>query len=156
MDFHCATGQLTTRLLEQPTRSTAKTGQSTHRRLLTAFVAHLQDMARRYPAGIVPEGVIPIDNAPWHRGAEVEAVLAASPHLRLYRLPSYRPQLNVLERFWRVLRRRAPHNRLFPSMAALRTTLRNHLSYFQTMRQKVLSFVESARQAKKAAKLAAV
>jgi hypothetical protein len=42
---------------------------------------------------------------------------------------------------------------LFASMAALRTTLRNNLSYFQTMKQKVLSLIESARKAKKEAKL---
>ena len=75
--------------------------------------------------------------------------------LRLYRLPSYSPQLNVIERFWRVLRRRATHNRLFTRMAALRTTLRSNLSYFQTMRHKVLSLIESPRKAKKEAKLAA-
>jgi DDE superfamily endonuclease len=150
------TGQLTTRVLEQPARSKAKTGHSKHRRLQTAFVAHLCDIARRYPARTFPEVVITIDNAPWHRGAGVEEVLATYPHLHLYRLPSYSPQLNVIERFWRVLRRRATHNRLFTSMAALRTTLRNHISYFQTMRQKVVSLVESPRKAKKEAKLAAV
>jgi hypothetical protein len=153
--LNLVTGQLTTRLLEQPARSTAKTGHSKQRRLQTAFVAHLQDIARMYPASAFPEVVITLDNAPWHRGAGVEHVLAIYPHLRLYRLPSYSPQLNVIERFWRVLRRRATHNRLFSSMAALRITLRNNVSYFQTMRQKVLSLVESARKAKKEAKLAA-
>ena len=108
-----------------------------------------------YPARVYPDVVITIDNAPWHRGAGVEQGLAAHPHLHLYRLPSYSPQLNVIERFWRVLRRRATHYRLFASMAALRTTLRNYLSYFQTMKQKVLSLIESARKAKKEAKLAA-
>jgi hypothetical protein len=54
-----------------------------------------------------------------------------------------------------VLRRRATQNRLFSSMAALRTTLRNNISYFQTMKQKVLSLIESPRKAKKEAKLAA-
>lgn len=82
-------------------------------------------------------------------------MFAAHPHLHFYRLPSYSPQLNVIERFWRVLRRRATPNRLFASMAALRTTLRHNLSYFQTMKQKVLSLIESARKAKKEAKLAA-
>jgi transposase len=85
----------------------------------------------------------------------VNQVLAASPHVQLYRLPSYSPQLNVIERFWRRLRRRATHNRLFTSMAGLRATLRNNISYFQTMRQKVLSLIESPRKAKKEAKLAA-
>jgi hypothetical protein len=45
--------------------------------------------------------------------------------------------------------------RLFTSMASLRATLRNNLCYFQTMRQKVLSLIESPRKAKKEAKLAA-
>ena len=71
-------------------------------------------------------------------------------------MPSYSPQLNVIERFWRVLRRRATHNRLFARMAALRGTLRNNICYFQTMKQKVLSLIESPRKAKKEAKLAAV
>jgi hypothetical protein len=153
--LNVVTGQLTTRLLEQPARSKAKTGQSKQQRLQGAFAAHLRDIARAYPASAYPEVIITIDNAPWHRGALIEQVLAAHPHLRLQRLPSYSPQLNVIERFWRVLRRRATHNRLFTSMAVLRTTLRNNLCYFQTMRQKVLSLIESPRKAKKEAKVAA-
>ena len=149
------TGQLTTHLLEQPARSQAKTGQSKQQRLQVAFAAHLRDIASAYPASQYPEVVITIDNAPWHRGALMEQVLAAYPHLRVKRLPSYSPQLNVIERFWRVLRRRATHNRLFATMAALRVTLRNNLCYYQSMRQKVLSLIESPRKAKKEAKLAA-
>ena len=149
------TGQLTTRLLEQPARSTITTGHSKQQRLQGAFAAHLQDIARMYPATTSPEVVITIDNAPWHRGARVEAILTAHPQLRLYRLPSYSPQLNVIERFWRVLRRRATHNRLFTRMAAVRTTLRSTMSYFHTMRHRVLSLIESPRKAKKEAKLAA-
>jgi hypothetical protein len=153
--LNLVTGQLTTRLLEQPARSKAKTGHSKQQRLQTAFVAHLRAMARAYPASMFPEVVIIIDNAPWHRGAGVAQVLETYPHLRLYRLPSYSPQLNVIERFWRVLRRRATHNRLFASMAALRATLRHNICYFQTMKQKVLSLIESPRKTKKAAELAA-
>jgi hypothetical protein len=60
-----------------------------------------------------------------------------------------------MERVWWVLRRRATHHRLFTSMVALRTTLRNNISYFQTMCQRVLSLIESPWKAKKGAKLAA-
>ena len=86
--LNLVTGQLTTRLREQPTRSKAKLGRSTQQRLQTAFVAPLQDIARMYPVCVYPEVVITIDNAPWHRGAGVGHVLAAHPHLHLYRLPS--------------------------------------------------------------------
>ena len=44
--LNLVTGQWTTQLLEQPARSKAKTGHSKQRRLQTAFVAHLQDIAR--------------------------------------------------------------------------------------------------------------
>ena len=98
--------------------------------------------------------VITIDNAPWHQGTAITKALAAHPHLHLYRLPSYSPQLNVVERFWRVLRRRATHNRLFLTMAALRTTLRANLCYFHTMRHKVLSLLSRPRK-RKAAKVTA-
>jgi DDE superfamily endonuclease len=153
--LNVVTGRLTTRLLEQPARSKAKTGHSKQQRLQVAFAAHLRDIARAYPATASPAVVITIDNAPWHRGTVIDQVRAASPHLHVYRLPSYSPQLNVIERFWRVLRRRAPHNRLFASMAVLRATLRNKICYFQTMRQKVLSLIDSPRKAQKAAKLTA-
>jgi hypothetical protein len=154
--LNVVTGQLTTRLLEQPARSKVKTGQSKQQRLQVAFAAHLRDSARASPARKYPNVVITIDQAPWHRGALMEQGLAAHPHLRLKRLPKYRPQLNVIERFWRVLRRRATHNRLFASMVEVRATLRNNICYFQTIRQKVLSLIDSPRKAKKEAKLAAV
>jgi hypothetical protein len=120
--LNVVTGRLTTHLLEQPARRKAKTGQSNQQRLPGAFAAHRRDIARAYPASQYPEVVITIDHAPWHRGALMAPVLAAHPHLRVKRLPRYSPQRNVIERCWRVLRRRATHNRLFTNMAALRTT----------------------------------
>jgi hypothetical protein len=70
--LHGVTGQLTTRRLEQPARSTAKTGQSTPQRRHGAFAAHLRDMARASPARAYPEVVSTRDQAPWHRGALLE------------------------------------------------------------------------------------
>lgn len=153
--LHLVTGQWTTRWLEQPARRKAKPGASKQQRLHTTFVAHLQDMARLYPASTFPEVVSTIEHAPWHRGASGEHVLEVYPHLRLSRLPSYSPQLNVIERCWRGRRQRATHNRLFMSRARLRATLRSNISYFQTMRQKGRSLIESPRKAKKEVKLAA-
>jgi hypothetical protein len=139
-------GKLTTRLLEQPARIKQRTGQSKTRRLQVAFAAHLHDIARAYPAAAHPEVSMIIDNAPWHCGAIVEEAMAAHPHLRFYRLPSYSPQLNPIERFWRILRRRATHNRLFTTRSELRQTLRHNLCYYQSMRHKVLSLLQSKRK----------
>lgn len=152
--MNLVTGQLTTRIVESPAKPKRQAGLSKTARLQDTFAAHLRDVARAYPATLGKPVFLSIDNAPWHQGTEMAEVLAAHSHLQLYRLPSYSPQLNLIERFWRVLRRRATHNRLFASMREVRTALRASLCYFQTMRHKVLSLIQSPRK-KKVAKLAA-
>ena len=107
--LNLVSGRLTTRQLDSPARIKAVTGHSKVRRLQAAFAAHLRDIARTYPPTGHPRVVVVIDNAPWHRGAAISRVLAEHPHLALYRLPSYSPHLNVIERLWRVVRRRATH-----------------------------------------------
>jgi transposase len=139
-------GKLTTRFLEQPARQKQKTGHSKTQRLQAAVAAHLRDIARAYPAERCQEVVITIDNAPWHRGGVVDEVLTNYPHLRLYRLPSYSPQRNLGERFWRILRRRATHNRLLTTRAELRHTVRQNICYYQSMRHKVLSLIQRKRK----------
>jgi transposase len=140
--LNLVTGQLTTRMVERPRRPT----QSKQRYLHAAFAGHLRDIARAYPAAQYPRVVVVIAKAAWHRGALVTAVLEAFPHLALYRLPSYSPKLQVIERFWTVLRRRATHHRLFRTIAQLKRTLRNNLCYYQTLKQRVLSVIQSARK----------
>ncbi len=134
--------------LESPKDAKKKTGQSKTRRLQQAFADHLRHVGRVYPKQQYPEVVLLIDNAPWHAGALVQQALVDNPHLRLKRLPSYSPQLNPIERFWKKLRRRATHNRLFDTLADLKKSLRASLSYFQTMRQRVKSLLEKRRPRK--------
>lgn len=134
-------------LIDSPKDATARTGKSKTRRLQEAFASHLRHVGRMYPAAAYRRVVILIDNAPWHGGEPVRQALAAHPQLELKRLPSYSPQLNPIERFWKVLRRRATHNRLFDTLADLRRSLRSSLSYFQTMRERVRTLLN--RQAMK-------
>jgi hypothetical protein len=128
--------------LESPKNAKKKTGQSKNRRLQQAFADHLRHIGRVYPQAQRPAVVLLIDNAPWHAGKPVKEALAENPHLQLKRLPSYSPQLNPIERFWKKLRRRATHNRLFDRLADLKKSLRASLSYFQTMRHKVKSLLQ--------------
>jgi hypothetical protein len=126
----------------QPT----KQGRLSKRRYLQeAFAHHLRDIARAYPVAQFPRVVVVIDNASWHKGAAITAVLAEYPQLELYPLPSYSPQLQVIERFWKVLRRRATHNRLFLTMAGLKRALCSNLSYYHTLKQRLLSVMQSKR-----------
>jgi transposase len=135
------TGVLHANTLESPARAKQKTGKSKTRRMQEAFAAHLRHVARLYPAEEHKRVVLIIDNAPWHRGKPIEEALAEHPHLEFYRLPSYSPQLNVIERFWKLLRRRATHNRYFDGLADLKQSIRASLSYFQTVRGRIRTLI---------------
>ena len=132
-----ATAAVHANLVDSPKDAKKKTGKSKTRRLQEAFAAHLRHVGRAYPAAEHKRVALLIDNAPWHAGEVVRQALAENPHLELKRLPAYSPQLNPIERFWRVLRRRATRNRLFDTLADLRRSLRSSLSYYQTMRDRV-------------------
>jgi hypothetical protein len=141
------TGRLTTRLVERPrVPAKLKQARSRQRRLQAGFARHLRDIARAYPAAESPRVVLVIDNAPWHRGALITKTCKEFPHLEFYRLPSYSPQLQVIERFWRVLRRRATHNRLCLTLARLKQALRNNLCYYQTLKHRVLSVIQAPKK----------
>ncbi len=135
------TGVLHANTLESPARAKAKTGKSKTRRMQEAFAAQLRHVSRHYPCSQHPRVVLIIDNAPWHRGKPIDEALAEHPHLEFYRLPSYSPQLNVIERFWKLLRRRATHNRLFDTMADLKRSIRASLCYYQTVRARIRALI---------------
>jgi transposase len=128
--------------LESPKGAKKRTGKSKTRRMQEAFASHLRHIGRAYPREKHPRVVLVIDNAPWHRGRPIDEAMRGNPHLQFYRLPSYSPQLNPVERFWKKLRRRATHNRLFDTLADLKASLRASPSYFQTVRHKVKSIIE--------------
>jgi hypothetical protein len=136
-----------TNTLESPARSKQKTGKSKTRRLQEAFADHLRHVGKIYSQPKYPEVVILIDNAPWHRGKPIEEALGENPQLSFKRLPSYSPQLNPIERFWKKLRRRATHNRLFDALTDLKRSIRASLSYFQTVRDKVKTMLEPRKKA---------
>jgi transposase len=135
------TSHLHTDTVECPSGLYRRTGQSKTRRLQQAFADHLRKLGRRYPRDKYPRVVVVIDNAPWHAGEPVAKALADHSHLEVKRLPSYSPQLNVIERFWKLLRRRATHNRLFDTLADLKRSIRASLSYFQTLRQRIQTLI---------------
>jgi len=139
-------GALHSNTLESPKDAKKKTGKSKTRRLQEMFAQHLRHVGRVYAKEKHPEVVLLIDNAPWHAGKVVDEAMAANPHLQFKRLPSYSPQLNPIERFWKVLRRRATHNRLFDSLADLKVSLRNSLCYFQTMHGRVQSLLNGRKK----------
>jgi transposase len=134
-------GALHTTTLESLQAANRKSKDSKNSRMQRAFAFHLRHVGRMYPAEKYKRVVLTIDNAPWHRGGPITEALKENPHLELYRLPSYSPKLNVIERFWKKLRRRATHNRLFDTIKDLKESVRNSLRYFQTVRTRLLTLI---------------
>lgn len=74
-----------------------------------------------------------MDNARWHRAK------ALKPFFFLHQdrlipvfLPPYSPELNPIERVWRITRRRVTHNRYFPDIETLKATLMNHFAQWES------------------------
>jgi transposase len=135
--------------LESPKDAKKQTGKSKTRRMQEAFASHLRHVGKVYPRDEHKEVVLLIDNAPWHRGGPIAEALRDNQHLKFKRLPSYSPQLNPIERLWKVLRRRATHNRLFDALGDLKRSVRASLSYFQTVRERIKTLLLSRRKQKK-------
>lgn len=64
--------------------------------------------------------VVITDNVKYHHGRlHKEWRSAAAPRFALEYLPPYSPELNPIERVWKLTRRMATHNRYFPTLGGV-------------------------------------
>jgi hypothetical protein len=79
-----------------------------------SFWAFLKALLRRRAWG--KKMVVLIDNASYHHAAVLEEWLRERHDvLELLFLPPYSPELNPIERVWKLLRRLCTHNEYFPN-----------------------------------------
>ena len=81
----------------------------------------LAQVSRRYSTEFI---VMVVDGASSHRSRD----LVVPENLRLLALPAYSPELNPQEHLWDEIREKEFPNRVFESMAAVKTQLRSGLS----------------------------
>ena len=72
-----------------------------------------------------------LDNARYQRNAAVQA-LAEELKISLLFLPSYSPNLNLIERPWKFLKRRALYGRYHPTFADFRAAIEEQLAQLST------------------------
>jgi transposase len=90
------------------------------------FLAFLKGLLRRRAHGKKMMGLT--DNAPYHHAADLdEWLLAHRDVLELLFLPPYSPELNPIERVWKLLRRLCTHNEYFPELELLENALTQQL-----------------------------
>jgi len=72
-----------------------------------------------------------LDNARYQRNVVVQA-LAATLGIELLFLPSYSPNLNLIERLWRFTKREALYGRYHPTFADFQAAIQNTLGHLST------------------------
>ena len=82
-------------------------------------------------AGLVGPVTVVLDNARYQRNKVVQA-LAAELSITLLYLPSYSPNLNLIERLWRFLKRRSIYGKYHPNFAAFKAAIEDTLSQLTT------------------------
>ena len=81
--------------------------------------------------GLVGPVTVVLDNARYQRNKVVQAV-AAELSITLLYLPSYSPNLNLIERLWRFLKRKSVYGKYHPNFAAFRAAIEDTLSKLGT------------------------
>lgn len=73
-----------------------------------------------------------LDNARYHRALDLKPFFAKNGK-RIQRafLPPYSPELNPIERVWRITRRRVTHNRYFPDIERLEEVIVNQFALWE-------------------------
>ena len=72
-----------------------------------------------------------LDNARYQRNAVVQA-LASQLEIALLFLPSYSPNLNLIERLWKFIKRRALYGRYHPTFAEFQAAIQQTLAGLPT------------------------
>jgi transposase len=81
--------------------------------------------------GLIGPVTLVLDNARYQRNAMVQA-LAAELGIALLFLPSYSPNLNLIERLWRFMKRKAAYGRYHPTFADFRAAIQDILDRVPT------------------------
>jgi transposase len=81
--------------------------------------------------GLMGPITLVLDNARYQRNAAVQA-LAATLGITLLFLPSYSPNLNLIERLWKFTKRRALYGRYHPTFADFRAAIQQVLDGLST------------------------
>lgn len=93
-----------------------------------AMIALFEDIAARHPtATAIP---VVIDNAKYNISREIRGWFARDGcRIRPVYLPSYAPNLNLIERFWRFMKRKVLHNKYYPTLADFRAAFAHFFAH---------------------------
>lgn len=87
-----------------------------------AMIELFDELAARHPSATAVSVVL--DNASYNHSSEIRAYLEQQGcRIRLVYLPAYAPNLNLIERLWWLLKKKALYNQYFPRLADFRAAI---------------------------------
>ena len=90
-------------------------------------IALLESLNQKYP--LSTRLTIILDNARYHYSQEVRQYLSNNRRIHLVFLPSYFPQLNLVERVWKFFKKKVLYNRYYQSLQDFREAAQNFFSH---------------------------
>jgi transposase len=81
-----------------------------------------------------------LDNAPYNKAPAVRKA-AAALRIQLLYLPTYSPNLNLIERLWKLLKRKVARNRFYPTFADFRAAVQHFLNNLDQYQDELASLM---------------
>jgi transposase len=107
-----------------------------------AFIEQFMQIVTQAPKYHGQKIVLVVDNFIIHHSRKTQEFLEKyADQLLLFRLPTYSPWLNLIERLWKHLRRKVTHNHLFASIAELVKAVCSFLEALNATPQLTLSVI---------------
>jgi transposase len=113
-----------------------QTGRITSAEMILLF----EDLRARHPTASAIRVVL--DNARYNHSKELKAWLACDDcRVELIHLPAYAPNLNLIERFWRLFKKTAIYNEYFPTFAEFRAAVEGFFARLDDYRNEIESLI---------------
>jgi transposase len=101
------------------------------------------DLQARHPTATAIRVVL--DNARYNHSAEIKAYIAAEGcRIELVYLPSYAPNLNLIERLWWLFKRKTLYNEHFPTFADFKAAVHGFFANLDHYRDEIHSLITGA------------
>jgi transposase len=86
-----------------------------------------------------------LDNARYNHSHEIKAYVSGEGcRIKLVYLPAYAPNLNLIERFWRLFKKKALCNEYFPTFADFKTAVDGFFANIERYRDEINSLITGA------------
>lgn len=108
----------------------------------SSYIEFLQQLLNKYGGNII----LIEDGASYHKRADVTEFKKNSARLSVYRLPSFSPDYNPIEKLWKNTKQNATHLKYFKTFEELRNSVVNTFQRYMKDASKVICVMKKLRE----------